>query len=217
MRRMRLSEVNSEEVSRVGEAVKGGAVIVYPTDTVYGIGGDPFDERVVERILKIKRRERKPMPVLVSSIEKAMTLIDAGAVAKALMELWPGALTIVAKKGKGVPDSLTLGGGTVGVRMPGSKLALGIIEAAGGALIGTSANISGKPAARSVEELDGEVAEAVDVIVDAGAISGGVPSTVVEVKAGAGGESWRVVRAGAMGVEVIKAAAGKKREGRSRS
>lgn len=217
MTRIHLSESDSEGTCRVGEAVKRGAVIVYPTDTVYGIGGNPFDEKVVQRILRIKKRERKPMPVLVSSVEGAKALIEAGPVASALMKLWPGALTIVSKKRRGVPDSLTFGGGTVGVRMPDHKLALRIIEAAGGAMIGTSANVSGRPAARSVEELDAEVAEAVDMVVDAGAAPGGMPSTVVEVKEGAKGESWKVVRAGSVSVEVIKAATGKKVGSRSRS
>jgi len=205
-----LDAEDAEGIRRVGMAVKRGAVIVYPTDTVYGIGGNPFDAGAVRRIMEIKRRGEKPMPVLVSSIDWALALIDAGGLAKALMQrLWPGALTIVAKRAPGAPQSPAFGRGTVGVRMPSHDLALKIIEAAGGAVIGTSANVSGRRAARSIGELDGEIADAVDLVVDAGLAPGGLPSSVVEVGMEGGEESWVLLRAGAISVEVIKAAAGK--------
>lgn len=207
---MHLDPKDSDAIGRVGAAVRRGAVIVYPTDTVYGIGGNPFDAHVIGRIVEIKRRDGKPMPVLVSGVEGALALIEAGGLAMALMQrLWPGALTIVAKRAAGAPDSPAFGSGTVGVRMPKHDLALKIIEAAGGAVIGTSANISGRRAARSIDELDSEVAESADIIIDAGAAPGGQPSTVVEVTSNGGEESWAVIRAGAIGVDVIKAAAGK--------
>ena len=145
---IRLDDEDAEGIRKVGMAVKRGAVIVYPTDTVYGIGGNPFDAGAVRRIMAIKRRGEKPMPVLVSGIEGALALIEAGALAKVLMQrLWPGALTIVAKRAACAPRSPAFGRGTVGVRMPNHGLALKIIEAAGGAVIGTSANISGRRAA----------------------------------------------------------------------
>jgi L-threonylcarbamoyladenylate synthase len=207
---MRLDDGDAEGIRRVGMAVKRGAVIVYPTDTVYGIGGNPFDAGAVRRIMEIKRRGERPMPVLVSGIEGALALIEAEGLAKALMQrLWPGALTIVAKRAAGAPRSPAFGRGTVGVRMPNHVLALKIIEAAGGAVIGTSANISGRRAARSIGELDAEIADAVDLVVDAGMAPGGLPSSVVEVSMVGGEESWVLLRAGAISVEVIKAAAGK--------
>jgi len=207
---IRLGAEDAEGIRRVGMAVKSGAVVVYPTDTVYGIGGNPFDAAAVRRIMRIKRRDEKPMPVLVSGIDRALALIEAGELAKALMHrLWPGALTIVAKRAAGAPQSQAFGRGTVGVRMPNHGLALKIIEAAGGAVIGTSANISGHPAARSIGELDGEIADAVDLVIDAGMVPGGLPSSVVEVSMEGGEESWVLLRAGAISVEVIKAAAGK--------
>ncbi len=205
-----LNAEDAEGIRSVGAAVKRGAVIVYPTDTVYGIGGNPFDAVAVRRIMEIKRRDEKPMPVLVSSIEGALALIDAGELAKALMQrLWPGALTIVAKRAAGAPQSPAFGRGTVGVRMPNHGLALKIIAAAGGAVIGTSANISGHRAARSIDDLEGEIADAVDLVVDAGMAPGGLPSSVVEVSMEGCEESWVLLRAGAISVEVIKAAAGK--------
>lgn len=211
-----MDEKNEKAIRSVGRAVKRGAVIVYPTDTVYGIGGNPFNAEAVRRIMDIKRRDGKPMPVLVSSMESAMALVEAGSLARTLMQrLWPGALTIVAKRAPEVPESLAFGTGTVGVRMPDHRLALKIIGAAGGAIIGTSANVSGERAARSIDELDSKIAKLVDIVVDAGATSGGSPSSVVEVSCSAGVESWVLLRAGAIGVEVIKAAAGKEMGSRS--
>jgi len=208
---IRLGAEDAEGIRRVGMAVKSGAVVVYPTDTVYGIGGNPFDAAAVRRIMRIKRRDEKPMPVLVSGIDGALALIEAGGLAQSRMQhLWPGARTIVAKRAAGAPRSPAFGRGTVGVRMPNHGLALKIIEAAGGAIIGTSANISGRRAARSIDELDREIADAVDLVVDAGMAPGGLPSSVVEVSMEGGKESWVLLRAGAISVEVIKAAAGKK-------
>jgi len=210
---MRISPKDSERIREIAEVVRAGGVIVYPTDTVYGIGGDPFNVATVRRVLEIKRRGERQMPVLVSGEDKARTVVEVDATALSLMRaFWPGALTIVLKKRAEVPSELTLGRGKLGVRMPNHELALRIIEACGGLLIGTSANISGNPPARSVEELDSRVEKGADIVVDGGEATSGIASTVVEVgpseedrPAKVIAPNVRVLREGTISADVIRA------------
>jgi L-threonylcarbamoyladenylate synthase len=219
--RMRLLPGDDEAVQKVAEIVKGGGLIVYPTDTLYGIGCDPLNQSALERINRLKGREGKPLPVLVSSIEAARKLVVVDSAPQLLMEaFWPGALTLVLKENKKAPSLLSHGTGTVGVRMPKNEIALKIIEASGGSLVGTSANSSGMPPARSVEELDPVIEEGVDLVVDGGTTELGVPSTVIEVlQVGGSGRTAkvkiRVLREGAVGIDAIKRKAQElKREGK---
>ncbi|MDD1775760.1 MAG: threonylcarbamoyl-AMP synthase [Candidatus Methanomethylicus sp.] len=210
---IRLEEADPEKIRRVGEVVRNGGVIVFPTDTLYGIGGDPLNPSTVQRVLAIKRREKKPMPVLVSSIEMAQKFVDVDERAKKLMKaFWPGGLTIILRAKPLIPDKLTMGSNKLGIRMPDHAVALKIIEASGGGLIGTSANITGQPPATSVDELAREVEEAVDLIVDGGKTKLGVPSTVVELDSmedsgrvkGSRLGSVRIIRVGAIGADLIE-------------
>jgi L-threonylcarbamoyladenylate synthase len=203
--RIKMAPRNVVKIRRVGEVVREGGVIIYPTDTVYGIGGDPFNAVVVKRIFEMKMRGEKPMPVLVSSLGDARRLVDVDRLGVTLMELfWPGALTVVSRVKEGLPPQLTAGSGKLGVRMPNHELALRIIEASGGALIGTSANVSGGQPAKNVEELDPWLVRGADVIVDGGCSTLGVSSTVVEVAAKRASPAVRILREGAVRTEVIR-------------
>jgi L-threonylcarbamoyladenylate synthase len=220
--RVRINADDSNKIRSVGEIVRKGGIIVYPTDTLYGIGGDPLNPSAVSRILEIKEREGKPMPVLVSSFAAAAELVEINGIARALIDaFWPGGLTIVLEGKKTIPKSLMMGKRRLGVRMPNHWLTLRIIEACGGRLIGTSANISGMPAAKSLNELDSRVEAAVDAVIDGGAAPLGVPSTVVEVGPGVEGdqqvkeiyEDVRILREGAINAEVIRSELLKKAKG----
>lgn len=211
----KINSPSDDKVLVVGEMVKRGQVIIYPSDTLYGIGCDPRNREAVERVMTAKRRDGKPMPLLVSSLEWARSAVELGRRGEALARrFWPGPLTIAAPARAGFPKELVSTRGKVGVRVPDHKLLLAIIKASGGALVGTSANISGRGAARSVEELDPELVKGADLVVDGGPVPVGKPSTVVEV-------GWPVpdglpevadgvwlIRAGAIGVEVLKNALG---------
>ncbi len=185
---VKVYKVNPEKPPRsiiesVIEVLRKGGVVVYPTDTVYGVGGDPFNENVIDRIFVIKRRSGKPLPILVSSIDVVLEIAYVSDTALRLMEyFWPGPLTLVLplKEGK-IPRKLTLGTGKIGVRMPAHKIPLLLAKGLTGAIIGTSANISGRPAPRTAEEALREIGELVDVVLDGGPTPGGLPSTVVEV------------------------------------
>ncbi len=198
-----------------GEVVRGGGIIVFPTDTVYGIGCDPRNAEAVRRLFAAKRREKKPMPVLVDSLQSAERLVELGEAGRALAEIfWPGALTIVAPLRKSLPEELTGGRQKVGVRIPKHPVAISIIAASGGALVGTSANISGRRAASSVGELDPELLQSVEIVVDAGEAPAGRASTVVEVgdpipEVGTRiAEGVWLIREGPIDVEMIRSALG---------
>uniref|UniRef100_A0A7J3UYS6 L-threonylcarbamoyladenylate synthase n=1 Tax=Candidatus Methanosuratincola petrocarbonis (ex Vanwonterghem et al. 2016) TaxID=1867261 RepID=A0A7J3UYS6_9CREN len=168
--------------SEIGGTVRGGGIIVYPTDTVYGIGCDPRNAEAVRKVFAAKRREKKPMPVLVDSLQSAERLVDLGKAGRDLAErFWPGALTIVAPLRERLPEELTGGRQKVGVRVPDHPIAIAIIAASGGALVGTSANVSGRRAAIAAGDLDPEILNEVEIVVDAGKAPAGMASTVVEI------------------------------------
>jgi len=208
--RLKIGVGDIEKIREIGRVIRRGGVIVYPTDTLYGIGGDPNNRSAVRRILEIKSRDYGKMPVLVSSIERAASLAIVSEAALFLMgKFWPGALTLVLPKAPGVPEEVS-GGGTLGIRMPNHSIALAIIDESGGALIGTSANIHGSKPATSLDELDPSIEGKVDFVVDGGRVPIGRPSTVVQIIEEQTGPERakakpkvRVIREGAISGEVI--------------
>ena len=170
-------------LARVGRLVERGALVVYPTDTVYGVGTNPLLEDAVRRLYEAKKRPfGKPVPVLASSIEHVERIAFLSEEARRLAaRFWPGPLTIVVPAKPSLPSIVTGGSGKVGVRVPAHNVARLLIEEAGGLIIGTSANISGRPPPRTAEEAFRELGNAVDVIVDAGPAPGGKPSTVIDL------------------------------------
>ncbi len=189
--------IGPASVKRAAELVRSGGVIVYPTDTVYGLGCDPFNEAAVERLFEVKGRGPKPVPVLCSSMAKAEDLVTLSPRARSLGSAhWPGALTIVAPLRRAVPPALTQGSGTLGVRVPSHAFCLDLIERCGGWLTGTSANLSGHASATTPEEATRQLGALVDMILDGGA-SDERESTVVKVV----GDEVTILRTGPVGVE----------------
>jgi L-threonylcarbamoyladenylate synthase len=182
--------------------VASGGVVVYPTDTVYGVGGWPLWEYVVWRVLRAKERPpSRPVPILVGSIEDAERVAEVSDEARVLMErFWPGPLTLVLPARPVVPRVVHAGTGWVGVRMPGHEAALKLVRMAGGLLVGTSANRHRQPPPRRVVEALRQLGCRVDLYVDGGVTPGGVPSTVVRVEAGGRIE---LIRRGPIGLEEI--------------
>ena len=168
---------------KVAEIVKAGGVVIYPTDTVYGLGADPFNSEAVIKVYRVKRRSfRKPLPILVSSVDYAHRIVYITPCAEKLMRaFWPGALTLVLPKKENVPKEVSCGRESLAVRMPKHTVALLLIELCGGCLIGTSANISGKESPKTLREALLQVGSEVDAAVDAGPCPYGIPSTVVDL------------------------------------
>ncbi len=180
-------------------AVQRGQLVVFPTDTVYGLGADAFDPGSVRRLLAAKGRGRDmPPPVLVS----APTTLDALAVgvpsyARALIaELWPGPLTVVCKQQPSLQWDLGDTRGTVAVRMPDHEVALELLSRTGPLAV-SSANLTGKDAATTADEAEEMLGASVEVLLDGGATPGSVPSTIVD----ATGERPRVLRLGVISLE----------------
>ena len=194
----------TRDVAVAASALRRGSLVVYPTETFYGLGALATLPAALARLAAAKLRPAdKPLPLVAADDAMAFALWAAvPAEARVLAgAFWPGPLTLVAAAAPGLPGPVTLGG-AVGVRVPGSELARELCRLAGGPVISTSANPSGGPAPASVEELDPELLSRVDLVLDGGPTSGGLPSTVVQV--GEGGP--RLLRAGAVPWEAVEAA-----------
>src|ERR687894_318841 len=140
---------------RAAEVVRRGGLLAFRTDTFYGVGADPFNPEAVRRIDELKGREGKPILVLVSDRAWAERLtMSRGPFFDALSErFWPGPLTLVLAADSRLPAELTAGTGTVGVRYPADEAVCHFVEACGGGLTATSANLAGQAPARSAEEV----------------------------------------------------------------
>lgn len=194
----------AEVAEACARAIAAGGLIVLPTDTVYGLACAPRDPSAITRIYAAKGRPAElALPVLVASPEDAPALLASppSQAALALFErFWPGPLTVVLPHAAALPEALTAGRPTIGLRMPASDLACAIIAACGGALATTSANLSGMPPARVPAELPAELLAHVAVVVNAGACPGGVASTVVDLSA----EPPRILRPGPVTAEELR-------------
>ncbi len=166
-------------------AVDDGGLVVYPTETVYGLGADALDTDAVARVFDAKRRDRDdPVSMAVPTLEAALEYTRPTAPERAFMhEFLPGPVTVVLERTAAVPDVLTAGRDRVGVRVPDCEPALALLAEAG-ALTATSANVSGRESARRVADLDPEIREAAAAALDAGETPGGTPSTVVDIADG---------------------------------
>lgn len=185
-----------EGVAEAGRAVQRGRLVVFPTDTVYGLGADAFNPDAVTRLLKAKGRGRQmPPPVLVSAKSTLEALaIDVPDWARALVdELWPGPLTLVFRQQPSLQWDLGETRGTVAVRMPDHDLALELL-ARTGPLAVSSANRTGLMPATDADDAEKMLGEHVRVILDGGATPGPVPSTIVDCTSPQG----RVLRAGVL-------------------
>jgi len=173
-----------------------GGVIAFPTDTVYGLGADAFDSTAVARIYEIKNRPKhRQFPLLIADIKQLTTLANpipeiAWFLAR---RFWPGGLTLVLPKIDSLPAYLAPGP-TIAVRVPDHPVCLAIIQHLGNPVIGTSANISGQPAALTADEVRQQLGEKIDFVINGGKCPGGKESTVVDVSH----ESPMILRQGIM-------------------
>lgn len=186
-------------------------VIIYPTDTVYGVGASIDSLKGLCKIYEIKERDFKsPLIALLSKVEYVEKIAVIDEEKKTIIEklanrFWPGALTVILNKKETVPDIIVSGGKTIGVRIPDLKLAQEIIESIGGILPTTSANISGEKTPRSFEELSEEFKKRVDIVVDGGKSPLGMESTILDLTK----TFPKILREGAIKKETIEEVIGK--------
>lgn len=182
--------------------------VAFPTETVYGLGADAFSPHAVARVFALKARPaNNPLIVHVSGPEMARRVVDrwtddADRLAKAF---WPGPLTLVLAKASDLPDAVTAGGPTVGVRCPDHPLALALIEAAAMPLVGPSANPSGRLSPTTADHVADAFPDADLLVIDGGACRAGIESTVLDLT----GPTPRILRPGVIGPEAIAAALGR--------
>jgi len=172
---------SSESIQRALEILQAGGLVVFPTDTVYGVGALAFDGKAVESIYKAKDRPvEKAIPVLLGDVEDINKVAsEVPLMAKKLAErFWPGPLTIIVPKHIGLPDSVSTTN-TVGVRVPDHIVARSVLRAAGPMAV-TSANISGQASPSTAEEVLAQLNGRIALILDGGKTPGGVPSTLVD-------------------------------------
>ena len=190
---------NDEGIRKSVEIIENGGVIIFPTDTVYGIGCNPYDANAVKKIYEIKSREKiKSLPVLASSIEivKQISIIDEFT-EKIIKKYWPGPLTLILKlKDKNLKESLNLED-KIAVRIPNSVCTLKLLNKCN-LLVGTSANVSGDSSFTDPQECMKNVKN-YDIFVDGGTITSKGESTIIEIE----NEKIHFIREGALKKEDI--------------
>jgi L-threonylcarbamoyladenylate synthase len=191
-----------QSIMRAVELLRGGGVIAFPTDTVYGIGAHGLLNDAVEKIYVIKGRPaEKAIPLLLASADEVERVArEVPPIARTLMQrFWPGALTLVLKKQAHLPPAVTTTD-TVAVRVPDHPVVRALIRALGAPLAATSANKSGQPELLDAQAIANVLGDQLDLILDGGRCEGGVPSTVVDVSA----EPLKILRVGAIAEEAIR-------------
>jgi L-threonylcarbamoyladenylate synthase len=182
---------------RAAGVLRAGGIIAYPTETTYGLGCDPWQTGAVARVMQAKgRRVGHPLPLLVGRLEHLMSVVrDFVEPFTELAErFWPGPLTLVLPAREGLAGPVTAGTGTVAVRWTSSILARRVLEAFGGALVGTSANRTGESPAVDATGVLEALGDRLDLVLDGGPAPGGLPSTVLDLTV----RPPRLVREGAV-------------------
>lgn len=172
------------KIKSAAESIKQGKLVLFPTETVYGIGANALDEKAVKDIFIAKgRAQDNPLIVHIANIEMLDKLVqNVGEIELNLMKIfWPGPLTIVLEKKSIIPNVITGGLDTVAIRMPSNEIARKLIEYSNCPIAAPSANVSGKPSGTMVEDIIEELDGKVDYIIDSGKVDIGVESTVVRV------------------------------------
>lgn len=178
------NDVNDEKLKEVGNYIKSGKVVLFPTETVYGIGTNALDEKAVEKIYDAKERSRKnPINLLVSDISMIEQVAkDISDLEYKLMKaFFPGPFTIILKKNDIVPDIVTAGLDYVGVRIPKGEIAMKLIQYSGVPIAAPSANLSGRPSGTNLDDIFDEFNGKVDFIINGGESDIGMESTIVKV------------------------------------
>ena len=190
---------HTRHINEVTECLRQGGVIIYPTDTTYGLGCDIFNRKGVKKIFQIKQRDsRKPFSFICTDLAEISNYAQVSNFAFKIMKRYlPGPYTFVLEATKIVPDSLSTKQKTVGVRIPDNRICQEIVRQLGHPLVTTSANLSGETAPQDPRQIDENMGRMVDMVIDGG-ISLGEGSTVISLiddqievlRQGCGDISW---------------------------
>jgi L-threonylcarbamoyladenylate synthase len=193
---------NPETRAEAAAIIAAGGLIAFLTDTFYGLGADPLNIEAVRKIKKLKGREDgKPILLLISDLTEVDRFIEQSEFFKLVAQKhWPAPLTLIGAALSLVPDDLTAGTKSLGVRLPDDEKVRAFVRACGGALTATSANPSGEPPARTAKEVANYFSSGLDLIVDGGDATMTEPSTVLDVRT----TQPRLVREGLVTRETLK-------------
>jgi L-threonylcarbamoyladenylate synthase len=192
-------------IAHAASLLRAGGVVAYPTETFYGLGALASREDALRRLAQAKLRpDGKALPLIAADLAQAEAVASLGdPLARRLAaRFWPGPLTLVVPAQPSLSPLITQGDSTVALRIPGAAVARALAAAAGGAIVSTSANLSGEPPPWRPDDLSPALLARIDGVLDGGPAPGGLPSTIVAIVAG----SARLVRAGAVPWEDVAAA-----------
>lgn len=199
--------LTNRQVDDVVDIMRNGGVVAYPTDTVYGLGASSLSNKGLEKLFKIKGRPSSmAVPIFLSHHNELEDVAEEiPEVARILgAHFWPGALTLVLLKKDWIPDIISGGQPTVGVRIPDHPLPRALVDKLGAPITATSANLSGQPPAQSIEEVTLQLEPGLDLIIDGGHSSVGYPSTVIDCSR----PQPFIVREGAISREALELVSG---------
>lgn len=198
---------DADGIRKAADILRNGGLVVFPTETVYGLGADGTNAKAVLKIFAVKRRPPdNPLLLHISNIEQldAVAASVPSAAKRLVDRFWPGPLAIVLPKSESVPYEVTAGLDRVGVRMPGHAIALEFLSACGVPVAAPSANLSGRLSPTCLEDVIEDLDGKVDCIIDGGSCPVGIESTVIDVT----GERPIVLRSGAVSIEALESVIG---------
>jgi L-threonylcarbamoyladenylate synthase len=199
---LELDNLDRTAIEEAGQIIRNGGLVAFPTETVYGLGANAFDDSAVKKIFLVKGRPQdNPLIVHVADFNIQDLTLEIPEDAKKLMEkFWPGPLTLILKKSPIIPDTTSAGLNTVGIRMPSNLVARELIKAAGVPIAAPSANVSGRPSpteiSRCIEDLDGKI----EYILGGEKCDVGLESTIVDCTV----EPPCILRPGGITLEMLK-------------
>ena len=201
----KLIKVTGDDVAAINDAaeiIKGGGLVAFPTETVYGLGADGFNEKACRRIYEVKERPpHKPLSLMVANREMIDDIAEVTPLAQRLIEKFlPGALTLILPKKSVVPDFVTAYSQTVGVRMPDNEVALALIRAVQRPIAAPSANLSNESPPTNAQEVLKNFEGRIPLILDGGICQFGMSSTIIDLTK----DKPQILREGAISLDILK-------------
>jgi L-threonylcarbamoyladenylate synthase len=202
--RVHPDEPEADRVKYIVKCLQAGAVVALPTDTFYGLAVDPVNLRAVESIYEIKSRlKHKPLSLLIAEVSQAYDIArELGNTFDKLAErFWPGPLTVIVRAGAKLPLRSTANTGNVALRVPDAAIARAVVAAFGLPVTATSANLQGVPECTYAACVRDQIGDRIPLIVDGGPTARSTHTTIVDLSAG--GDSWQILREGAIATHEI--------------
>ena len=202
---MRILPATAENIAKAAAMIKMGGLVIYPTETVYGLGCAPQLAEAAEKVCKAKGRSDRPLPLICSDMDVVKQLVQLNPAAETLAQrFWPGPLTLVLPSIEEFSAWVTRGSDTLALRIPDHPVSRELARLSGGVLVSTSANRTGEPPARTAQDAADSLGDSVNFILDDGESPGDKPSTILDITRG---QAW-ILRTGPVTGQQIKDALG---------